>query len=115
MDKVNRKIIKAEKQRKKQELSDGEEGAYPGSPLKSKEINIPGSIPDVHDSGDKRKEKEDTEPKEKTGKTEKNRVKLKRKLPDYRPSMVRTKKTSSFRNMRGELPTERGQGKFGPY
>ena len=69
------------------------------TPLKNKEINIPGSVPDVHDSGNKRKEdKENTEPKEKTGKTEKKRVKLKIKLPDYRPSMVRTKKTPSFRN-----------------
>ena len=65
---VNRKIIEAEKQREKQELSKGEEGAYPGTPPKSKEMNIPGSVPDVHDSGNKRKEeKENAKPKEKTG------------------------------------------------
>ena len=53
----------------------------------------------MHDSGNKRKEeKENAEPKEKIGKREKNRKKLKIKLPDYRPSMVTTKKTPSFRN-----------------
>ena len=113
---VNRKIVKAEKQKEKQELSKGEEGASSGTPLKSKEINIPGSVPDVHDSGSKRKEeKENAKPKEKTGKVERNREKLKIKLPDYSPSMVRTKKTPSFRNVRGELPTGRGWGKFRPH
>ena len=69
---VNRKIVEAEKEREKQELSEGEVGVYSGTSLKSKEINVPRSAPDVHDSGNKRKEeKENTEPKEKTGKMKK--------------------------------------------
>ena len=115
MAEVNKKIAKTEKQKEK-ELSKGEEGMYPGSPLKGKERHVPRSIPKVHDTENKRKaEEENAKPMEKAGKTERSREKLKVKLPDYRPSMVRTKKTPSFRNEEEELPTGRGWGTFGPH